>query len=277
MHTVWGLLSVMVLVSVAHGDIVDGANALRDSLRNWEQHAPEVQHIAGHSTATAALCDTLSDAGRHRLRCTIPPLFEQRFKSHYTIADYASPQPYYSIDSDWIDGVWTIDDIPIHGIEEGSTDEPLRAHVLQRLTQLRLLGVAFDLAVPAADSALVALRLIGRDIDHFSYTHSSFMQVLRVLSFHMSIHAFLTEVISADDETVLKWALFLRSEQSPSQHLVLIEEHAKRKDQHLVVSTLDARLMPGIRLDNIDQLFAIPNTNRSNATWTIEVKQRNTP
>ncbi len=272
-----GLISLTLGGAATHADadIVTGVQQLRDSLSIWQASPPPWITRESHMFASEIQRDTL-DAVGDSVFVRYPPLYDGHFATSY-IEINTDTGYRFGLQAEWRDSVWVLDGFPIANIGSGPDEVIIQKYVVDRLLQLRLLLRADVQPMRVAaltDTTPVALTLVGRDVDEFKLTHQALWYTLRHLGGDSMALGILANWRKTNDGAVFEWGLFLRPIGAPFQHVLMIEDHMTFSAMALKVHQIEARFLPGVRMDNMAALFAEKDTSVVKGTppWRVEIE-----
>ncbi len=263
------ICAILAQVSSTSADVFTGIAALRDSLRAWESAPPaaDTSLVRGHALAELFPGAELTSVGPDQVRVVLPPLWGEQFAATLRVAG-AGAERVFSVDMELVDSLVVLDGRVVEGLATDTTQAALRDYARRMLVALRTLAVPGKPSTLGARQAPVAVTLVGRDIDRFAYTLEAWWRCWQQLAAGMQVYAFLLDVAADESEAVLDWAVFLRAPGAPSQHLLHFQEYLTRSPE-LRLDRAMVRIIPGVRLDNLDALFGSDEQRLSTSRWKL--------
>ena len=250
-------------------DVYTGIAALRDSLRAWETAPPRPksadEEVAFLERAfPGAVIDSL---GPGRLHVGLPPLWREQFAAGLLV-EYAPVGYGYTVEAEIVDSLYVLDGRVVEGVSIHAEDEHMRDYVRARLVDFRTLAVPGIVLSDTAGQTTVDVTLVGRDIDHFSFGLNSWWRSLQYLAEGMQVYAFPLHITRDMESALVEWAIFLRSPNETSQHLLTVREWVAL-DTDFALKQVQVRIIPGMRMDNMDELFGRDEPRMAGSRWKV--------
>jgi hypothetical protein len=269
-YWVWGFLLCADTVSV-EADLYAGLAVLRDSLQVWETQPPVPEMVVSESLEELFVgADILAVEGGHRL--VFPPLYGEQFATSLGVAG-SYPTWEFSVAMERRDSLIVLDGRIAEGLPADTMFADLHLYVRQNLVALRTLavsGTTVDSVININDVP-ATVKLVGRDIETFTYTYSVWQACLRRIAQDMVVYGFFLGATTEGEGANLDWAVFLVSPHREIQHLIHIHERLLVGDK-LTLRKYEARLVPGIRLDNVEQVFEpVQAVRASELRWQLRL------
>lgn len=260
-----GLVWVLGLgTGSAAADLFTGLATLRDTLRTWEARPPAPDTSAAAEFSLEELFPgSRITATEEGLRIVLPPLYGEQFPAALRAAGDASGWT-FSVDMERRDSLLVLDGRVVEGLPADTALADLHQYARQALTALRTLGVPGGPSPPAWEDAAapVEVKLVGRDVDTLTFSAAVWLRCLRRLARGAMVYAFLLEAEVGEGEVELSWAVFLRLPDASVQHLLHGRERLS-PGPPLRLRGCAVRLVPGVRLDNLEDLFAPAGPERT--------------
>lgn len=269
-----GLVWVLALWTVnVQADMFTGLAALRDTLHAWEAQPP----VPDTSLAVELSLEELFPGSRitatgEVARIALPPLYGEQFPSALQAMETA-PGWTFSVDMERQDSLLLLDGRIVEGLSADTAFTALHQYARQTLAALRALVVPGRplLSVWGGAAVPVEVKLVGRDIETFTFSTTVWQRCLRRLAQGAMVYAFLLEAQIGEGEAILSWVVFLRIPDAPTQHLLLSREQLELGPP-LQLRRCHVRLVPGVRLDNLEELFAPAGPDRpSERRWPLRL------
>lgn len=266
-------LTLALSSALARGDTHAGLAPLRDSLRTWEGYRPAPDTLAPERTLQELFPGAEITAVGEAWRIALPPLHADRFAASLW-AHGPGPHWTFTVDMERRDSLLALDGRVVDGLPADTALAWLHEHAQATLAALRALAVPAGPPAPAAavGDAHVQVTLVGREIDRFEYDPVVWWRCARKLAQGMMVYAFLLEAAVGPAGTDLRWAVVLRPTHGQVQHLLEWRQHlASSRPVQVVVE--EVRLVPGIRLDNVEDLLAPASERPGGARWPLRLQR----
>ncbi|MDA0335023.1 MAG: hypothetical protein O2782_07670 [bacterium] len=265
---------VLLCAVAGNADIYDGLQALGDSLRAWEGAGIPASSALPAKNLGDPLPGARMEHADGRVRLQLPPLPGLPVPSGLWADTTATPWA-YSVDVDTLHGLVTLDGRGIAGLAADAASDQLVERTRDTLVRLRLLSAPGTASPPAwgAEDVRAHVKLVGREVNTFEYSAAAWWHGMARLAAGMTVHAHLLQAQQDSTGTRLDWVVFLVSEDldAPMLHSVQLQEQLAGGDA-LTTIAVYARLVPGVRLDNIADLFAPGAPARADSSrWLLRI------
>jgi len=140
------------------------------------------------------------------------------------------------------------------------TDSSFIDFLRMRLTVLRAIGLPIEVINSRRHGLMpsVNVQVRGRNIVELPFTLNNWMTTLDRIAHERQLYAGLLGIADNGSNFSVRYYLVITSPGSMGHHFIEWSEHASKVGEEWTLESIDIKLIPHIRTDNLKDLFASP-------------------